>query len=83
MNIFYVEWNVRSRAWLAVAPIQPLAWEPLRMPRVWPFKQRKKKKRVPIIAPQLTNLTSIHEDVGTIPELTQWIKDPALLWAVV
>ena len=33
---------------------------------------------VPIVAQRVTNPTRIHENVGLIPDLAQWVKDVVL-----
>ena len=42
---------------------------------------KKKKIGVAIVAQRFKNPTSIHEDAGTIPGLSQQVNDPALLQA--
>ena len=42
-------------------------------------QQWKSKGGVPAVAQWVTNLTRIHEEVGSITVLIQWVKDPGFL----
>ena len=42
------------------------------------YFSKEERQGGPIVAEQVTNPTSLHEDVGSIPGLIQWVKDTAL-----
>ena len=46
-------------------------------------RNKKCSTGVPIVAQQIKDPASIHEDADSIPGPTQWVKDLALPWAVV
>jgi len=61
-----------------VAQIQSLTWELPYAMDVAKKKKEKKKWEFPLWLSG-NEPSSIYEDVGLIPDLSQWVKDPTML----
>ena len=55
----------------------------LKKNKLWYFYSKINNSGVPIVVQWLMNTASIHEDMGSIPGLVQWIEDSVLPWTVV
>ena len=65
----------RAKNLTAAARIQSPAREP---PHIMDAARKKKQNWSSHCSSAITNQTGIHEDVGSIPGLAQWVKDPLL-----
>ena len=65
---------------MATAPIRPLAWEPphAACAALEKDKNQNKQKESSSYGTAEMNPASIHENVGLIPGLAQWVGDLAL-----
>ena len=64
-------------------PFEKISWEvnltilQMNFTSLDPFLKLKYFSGVPVVAQRVTSRINIHEDVGLIPGLTQWVKDQA------
>ena len=85
--------NIISQTPALTAPWLFLLWIQLQQPHAqnvswvqnsWgPVQIENIVLRIAVMAQWLKNLTRNHEVESLIPGLTRWVKDPALLWAMV
>ena len=61
------------------AAVAPVRYPTRELPHATDVAKKKKKGiGLPLVAQRLTIQTRIHEVVGSIPGLDQWVKDPML-----
>ena len=84
----YTTLNILKTTKLGFKWLNFMAWEiylntagekTLHIKKFIKFQSRKASMGVPVKAQWLRNVASIHEDAASVPGLTQWIKDRALL----
>ena len=80
--MMFLVWR-KLRQWEKSLPpvenITPLFFQPINIStKIFLYLYKFREERVPFVAQQIMNPTSIHEDVGLIPGLDQWVKDQVL-----
>ena len=66
--------DIKQEEFYSILPKGELVW----VCRRWQRSSQEVGRGVPIVAQGVKNLTSIHEDVSSIPCLPQWLKDLVL-----
>ena len=69
--------DIKQEEFYSILPKGELVW----VCRRWQRSSQEVGRGVPIVAQGVKNLTSIHEDVSSIPCLPQWVKGSSIATA--